>query len=168
MQMVVSSEWLQTVSWEMKSLLDSSTEFMHAILLVLLGPVLGGPLDDADRWMMRWMSWCYETSWENVTQSLEANDRWIMKQGQGKITWESFTFQTLAASCLRFKMQLEISGKNMFSDSCCHQDLIHPKKDDLRRFTRSFHSPPLMSNETHQWFMRIQPMYPPQSDLHKK
>lgn len=70
----------------------SLLNFMHcnSSYSVLLGPVLGDPilsnhtvfpLDDVDRWMMRWMSWCYETSWENVTQSLEAKDRWMMKRG---------------------------------------------------------------------------------------
>ncbi len=94
--------------------------------MLLLGPVLGGPillnhsvfpLVDADRWIVRWMSWCYATSWENVTQSLEVSDRWIM--------------------------QLEISGKNLFSHSTFHV-------------------------QQHQWFMEILRIFPPQSYTRNK
>lgn len=81
-----------------------------------------------------------------------------VRPGENLSRFEHLQHLALDLRCnSRFQVRI---GKNMFSDSS--------KKDDLWRFTRSFHSPPLMSNETHQWFMRIQPMYPPQSDLHTK
>lgn len=167
MQMVVSSEWLQTVSWEMKYLLDSSTEF-HALQFFIFSVVR------SSSWGSLGWRWQVDDEVDVVMLRDQLRERDPESRGKGPMNDETGINRVRVRSSenlLRFEhlqhFALDLRCNSRFQVRTCFQ--IHvAKKDDLWRFTRSFHSPPLMSNETHQWFMRIQLMYPPQSNLHTK